>query len=51
MGTLPAPFVSVVQGWHIYDNPIEGKLAHDNFEVCCCAATVPFVGLDTFRVS
>ena len=22
------------QGWHIYDNPIEGKLAHDNLEVC-----------------
>jgi hypothetical protein len=21
------------QGWHIYDNPIEGKLAHDNLEV------------------
>ena len=20
------------QGWHVYDNPIEGKLAHDNLE-------------------
>jgi len=24
-----------LQGWHIYDNPIEGKLAHDNLEVFC----------------
>ena len=25
--------IMLPQGWHIYDNPIEGKLAHDDLEV------------------
>ena len=31
--TLNPKTLNPKQGWHVYDNPIEGKLAHDNLEV------------------